>query len=383
MPPHLRVAPTQIYPFPLLSFKIVLHIHPASRVPTIKIDGANVDVAFYHSIPVDAPFNQKRGSEGLRLVDKARLDHLRFRHAAGKHRSKQLEPARRRNEDLASHPFFGNVRLTVGKGDLSFGGSLRAIGRVWAVTDHGNIDIGAQASMRINELHLEARKGSILVGKGSQLEARDVVNMLSNNAGDVHTTEDVVVSATRATAEARQGSVVASFSEWKTNHTLVFNGLKGVVAQVGIAPPYRPELGVGTEQRPWVSIDARSPQGEVNVRFKTYVPNTPLRGTFRSDTADVDIVLHREYAGSYHVVSSSLAGSEVTSPKDLSDDAGGRDRMYSSQNNSTAARFESTGEIWWKEHGKSSKQPQGEEWGSIDIAAQSGVAHLAFDTRSA
>ncbi|CAO1617367.1 unnamed protein product [Parajaminaea phylloscopi] len=380
LPPHFSMLPPHIYPYPLLSFHIIAHVSPQSRISTLNIDGANVGVAFYRSVPSHPSHSNKRGLEDHPLLDIAPLRHLRFGHAIGQHRAEQAQKAQKRAQDAASHAFYGNVRITVGQGDLSFGSGLHAMGRVWAVTDDGSIDIGDDAAMTAFEVHLEAKKGPIRVGKHTRIEAEDVVNMLSSSVGDVTIMDNAVVSATRLTIEARAGSVSAGGSSWHSNHTLVAKALREVTAQIGISAPYRPALGVGTEQRPWVFVNATSARGDVKIVLGDHPRGVALRGAFSANKASVDVALHREYVGSFHVVGSTPSGSRVTAPKTLSDGDQGRDRVYSSQDKSTRTRFESVGEVWWKKHDSSQSHPTGDDWGSIDVAAGGGTARLSFDS---
>lgn len=382
LPPHLAMVSHTLYPYPLLSFRIILHVSPASRVPTLHIDGAEMDVGLFRSLPADGRLNlQKRStSQSLQILDKSLLDNVRYGHAIGKKRAEQREAVKRKNEDSKSFPYFGIVRLTVGNGDLLFAGSTRTMGRVWAVTQKGKIDIADDTRMSGIELHLESKQGTIQIGKRVDLEAQDIVHITAQKEGDVQLGAESIVSATRTTVESKEGSIHSLSSEWKTNHTLVFKGLQGVNADISISAPDRKELGVGTEQRAWISVETESRSGPVTIRIKDQMRNTGLRGQFKAPKGSADVRLSPEYIGAFHVTSSKPNDSKVSSPKDRADEAGGRDRVFSSENKSTTDRYDVLGEVWWKEHGKSQKRPGQDDWGSVFVTAGDGPALVSFES---
>lgn len=395
LPPHLQLVSTELYPYPLLSFRIILHVHPSSRVPTLRIDGSATDVGLFRSLSAEGRVNKTPHALQRRELERGleeRLPHVRLGHAVGLARAQQREQRRQAAADPAAFPYFGIVKMTVGDGDLLVGGSTRIMGRMWATTTDGKIDIADDSTISAIEMHMEAGSGGISIGKDVKMDAEDIVWIKSG--ADLSLGAGTVVAGTRVTADVTTpaGKITSGSdaTQWRTNHTMVLNAHGGIDAQLGVSPPYRPLLGTGTEQRPWVQVDATSSLGAVRLRFTDHVKNTPLRAQVTSDAGDADVALHREFSGSFHVTSGKT-DSVVTPPRDRSD-GDGRDRVYSSEDRSgsgkgkgkgndkdAAAAFDKSGEVWWKEHGKGTSHPEGENWGSIAIKAPSGMANLAFD----
>lgn len=423
LPYHLRVVPQHVYPYPLLSFKIVVKLHPDAQIPNFVLDGANMDVGMFRDLPGQGKMNvvapaktttgkqQRRSEEGLQMLDIGRLktatSNLRLGHAIGKHRAEVRQALRKRADDTSSWPFFGIVRLLTGQGDILFGGRTHVMGHIWAATKAGKIDLGEEARLRGIEVHLEAEPaqphthgeevakatamssgGDILLGKGTQIDAKDIVSLTSRGARGIALGDDAWISATRLNADVKGAGGIASAdsAEWRTNHSLVLNAPSGgIVAPVSVSPPARRELGTGTEQRAWVGVDATAGKGDVALRFKHHEAGTPVRVNAKShERGSVEVVMQPEFGGTWHVKAPNRAGSSVTPPRTGSDgkDARGARVFESKDVQAGKDTFEASGEVWWRKK-EGDKHATGEAWGSVEIEAAAGskeaAAKLSFD----
>ncbi|CAO1637068.1 unnamed protein product [Sympodiomycopsis kandeliae] len=420
---ELTQKEAQQFPYPLLSFDIDLHVEPHSRIPNFVIEGAQMDVGLFTEPKLStskAPNHKRDREEVLQLSDATReklsharherdrdgdlaseqtlqlseatrekLSHARFGHAIGLARQKR-QPASASADSLPlagrqlappssvpavslPHTIFGSLTVKSGLGNISIADNVDNLGILTLNTKQGNIDVASSTSIRGGAIYLETKAGQVTIGPQSTLEARDNLQVISRN-GSVSIQDGVRLSGTRVNGEAPLGTLSAAQATWTSNHTLVFKSQSDLTTLIGITPPFRPALGVGTEQHPWVSVDSISTQGSTNLTFVNQVRNTPLRGKFTSEK-DVTLALHQEYFGSFSLSSGSHV--QVIPPdskKEIKTKTMDRSRIFESDGKK--------GQIWWKENGKGSTPPTGEEWGGIQVESKKGKVVLGFDAVS-
>lgn len=278
------------------------------------------------------------------------------------------------------HPLFGSLIAVTRHGSLSLGGSIRATGRLWAENSDGPVEVKQDTHLRAHEIHLEAGRGELTIEKDALLESRNEVLVLAHN-GNISVSEGVKILGTRLDAEADNGKLVSPQGTWYSNHTMILKGAKGVEAAVGVNTPWRSQLGTGTEQRPYVSVDASSQQGDMNLRFVEHVEKTPLRVNAKAPEGQLTVALNKEYAGSYHLLGG--AGSKVTSAPAAEEKDKARTRVFSFADESKSANeYDAKGEVWWRNSssaaGDSSPLKGTDMWGSVEAVAK-GAGKLSFE----
>lgn len=419
---ELTVRDPAQFPYPLLSFDITIHVEPHSEIPNFLVEGARMDVGFFTDVEQTTKLS-RRGGDGsnnghaaaaavaappVRLSDATRekLSHARFGHAMGVAMQKRAEEAAAiAGNDSAStaldrastspspaspptspqpHTLFGSIVLNTGEGNLAIADNVGTMGQTVLKTHLGHIRVAPSTSLRSTELHLETSSGDVHIGEASTLEAQDILQVISRDNGSVVADARVHIKGTRVNGEAAAGALTAPSAQWTTNHTLLLKSRDDVVTLLGVEPPWRPALGQGTEQHPWVSVDVTSASGRADVRFAEHVRNTPLRGKFAAQKATT-LELHPEYAGSFTLTApaASSSDSRVTPPDDHSPAAVAaaveRNRVFEVKDASTRAKVAKSGEVWWQLKSMGSTKPTGEDWGSVDVSASDGAAVLGFD----
>lgn len=324
---------------------------------------------------------------------KEKLSHARVGHAMGlsKQQQQQRQQTRAVDGDDDPHTYFGSTVIKVDRGNLVLGDKIRTAGQMVLKTQHGDIALSPSSSLRAAAMYLETQNGNVKLGGKSALEARDIMQVITRN-GSLTAEDGVQVKGTRVNGEAHLGALDSKYARWTSNHTLLLTSRDDLAALAGIEPPWRPALGTGTEQHAWVSVDATSEQGRVDVTFPEHVRNTPLRGKFgsngESSSSSVSVQLHPEYAGSFVATApaSAKGSSSVNPPKDGSSPATQphRKRIFEVKDRSDGKKYLSSGEVWWADEstgasGAGSSKPTGEEWGSVELNSKGGGVSLGFD----
>lgn len=388
LPPRLAELTTRDpdqFPYPLLSFDITVHVESHSEIPNFLVEGARTDVGFFTDVQSTAPLPVQRSlpieDTQMSNATKEKLSHARFGHAIG------LAKQEKRAKDMP-HTFFGSIVLKTEHGNLTLAGKTLIMGHVILKTNRGDVNLSHGANLRAASIYLESQVGDIHLGSQTQLETRDILQVVTRN-GSIHADDGARFKGTRVNGEAHSGSLDSKAAQWTSNHTLVLSARDDVAALAGIEPPWRPALGTGTEQHAWVSVDATSDRGRVDISFPEHVRDTPLRGTFVSNsesTGDVSVSVHPEYFGSFSL-HGQRSSSRVTPPNEHTSASQGsvidRKRVFSVKDKSSdKAGFVAEGEVWWQssEAGSAaSSKPKGEDWGSASLKAKSGSVQLGFD----
>lgn len=393
LPPNLVNVPKALYPYPLLSFKVTVHVPHSVLIPNLRIEGSDIDIAVFAGLPKPETANGKHlGSRSLPESSQSASSNSRRRHVGRSVASDGASPrgrlgyalARRQasaKDDPANpHPLFGSLIAVTRHGSLSLGGSIRATGRLWAENSDGPIEVKQDTHLRAHEIHIEAGRGDLTIEKDALLESKDEVLVLAHH-GNISVSEGVKVFGTRLDVEADDGRLMSPQGIWYSNHTMILKGTKGVEAAAGIKTPWRSQLGEGTEQRPYVSVDASSQQGDLNVRFVEHVEKVPLRVNAKAPEGQLTLALNKEYAGSYHLLGG--AGSKVASAPTVEEKDKARTRVFSFADESKSANeYDAKGEVWWRNSstGAGNEPPlRGTDmWGSVEAVAK-GSGKLSFE----
>lgn len=420
LPPHLQAGPSSIYHYAPLSFKVTIHLQPNASVPNVRIEGTEIHASVFSKL-IGKPFHptvtsgdntdttsapvtssssvtgrdsNRRGLEEREKVAtrvNAMEKSFRLGHAMGKAHSSQRDLDVRETSSSAAtaqptdtaplqHPYLGSLVIKTGRGSLALGGSVETMGRTKLETGEGQIAVMDGSQLLSREIHLESHRGDVFVGKNVTGYSSDIIYIAARH-GDLWVGENTLLHGTRINGEAKGGSLDGPHSVWASNHTMVLRGEKGIKAQAAVSPPFPPVLGVGTEQRPWVKVDADSSEGNVALQIVNQTAQLPLRITAKASKGSIDLALNREFTGEFEV-SGAKRESRIVAPAAASkeDESAGRERVYSMKDTSgdnAQSQLKAQGEIWWKGAGITTK-PTGEDWGSVRVSAQRS-AQVSFD----